>query len=173
MLMRRYNGNLPRPLWLRIAAWGYVGFALIALAPWQTWGWFHFEPIVIAPTSKTYLGPLRLIDILVIAALALGSTRFRTLADHSALRFLLVCGRNSLEVFSLGTILAMTGRLAFRTFGATPVTQVLINGVGLGMLIAMALVLEHKRRPSPATRISDAQPAVAVAGNSLANSPSA
>jgi hypothetical protein len=173
MLMRRYNGNLPRPPWLRVAAWGYVGFALIALAPWQIWGWVHFEPIVIAPTSKTYLGPLRLIDILAIAALALGSTQFRTLADHKALRVLLVCGRNSLEVFSLGTILAMTGRLAFRTFGVTPLTQVLINGVGLGLLIGLALVLERKRHPSAATHISDAQPAVAAAGNSLANSPSA
>jgi hypothetical protein len=24
LLMRRYDGNLPRPLWLRAAAWGYL-----------------------------------------------------------------------------------------------------------------------------------------------------
>ena len=45
VLLRRYNGNLPRPPWLRVIAWGYLGFALVAAAPWDTWGWSSFHPI--------------------------------------------------------------------------------------------------------------------------------
>jgi len=152
LLLRRYDGNLPHPLWLRAAAWGYLGFALIAVAPWETWGWFGFHPIVLDAPDKTVLAPLRLLNVLALAALALSSARFRTLAERPALRLLAVCGRNSLEVFVLATMLAMIFRLVFRTFGVTVTTQVLANGIGLALMIALALVLEHYRRPTAAKR---------------------
>jgi hypothetical protein len=145
LLLRRYDGNLPTLPWLRAAAWAYLGFALIAAAPWQEWGWATFQPIVLSP-DKTTLAPLRLINILAVAVIALSSSRFRTLAEGPALKFLLVCGRHSLEVFSLGTILALVCRLVFRTFGLTLLTQVLANGVGLGLMVALAFSLEHMRR---------------------------
>ncbi len=150
-LLRRYNGNLPTPPWLAALAWGYLAFALIAVAPWDGWGWSSLHPIPIEQPDKTVLAPLRLLNVLALAALALGSTRFRTLADQPAMRWLLVCGRNSLEVFSLGTILAMFFRLVFRTFGVTPTTQLLANGIGLGLMIAVAFVLEQRRRPTAAS----------------------
>ena len=121
VLLRRYDGNLPRPPWLRVVAWGYLGFALVAAAPWDTWGWSSFHPIVLDAPDKTVLAPLRLLDVLALAVLALSSIRFRILAELPALRLLVVCGRNSLEVFALGTMLAMICRLAFRTFGVTRV----------------------------------------------------
>jgi hypothetical protein len=147
VLLRRYDGNLPRPPWLRVVAWGYLGFALVAAAPWDTWGWSSLHPIVLDAPDKTVLAPLRLLDVLALAVLALSSIRFRILAELPALRLLVVCGRNSLEVFALGTMLAMICRLAFRTFGVTWVTQLLANGIGLGLMIALAVALEHMRRP--------------------------
>jgi hypothetical protein len=135
---------------LRIAAWGYLGFALIASAPWETWGWFGFHPIVIDAPDKTVLAPLRLLNVLALAVLALSSVRFREWSEWPALRFLVVCGRNSLEVFALGTVLALICRLAFRTFGVTLATQLLANGIGLGLMIALAMALENKRRPGGA-----------------------
>jgi hypothetical protein len=179
LLLRRYDGNLPRPLWLRAAAWGYLGFALLAVAPWENWGWFSFHPIGLEAPDKTVLAPLRLLNIVAIAALALSSTRFRALADRPALRFLVVCGRNSLEVFALGTMLAMISRLAFRTFGTTMTTQLLANGIGLGLMVALAMALERVRRPvavpaaagSRDVRPADGQRATAGGNNSFANAP--
>jgi hypothetical protein len=148
LVLRRYDGDLPRPLWLRAAAWGYLCFALIVTAPWQSWGWSNFHPIPLDPPDKTVLAPLRLLNVLAFVVLALGSARFRALSERPAMRFLLVCGRNSLEVFSLGTLLAMISRLVFRTFGMTLLTQFLANGIGLGLMIALAFVLERVRRPA-------------------------
>jgi hypothetical protein len=172
VLLRRTGGDLPRPLWLRMAAWGYLAFALIAAAPWQAWGWFDFRLILIEIPDKTTLAPLRLLDVLALMTLALGSTKFRALVQRPALWPLVVCGRHSLEVFSLSTVLAMLGHLVFRTYGVTVVTQVLVNGVGLALMIALAVALERRRRAAPATAPAahsrDAQPAVAIAENRLA-----
>ncbi len=151
LLLRRYEGNLPRPLWLRTAAWGYLGFALLAVAPWQNWGWLDFHPIPLDTPDKTVLAPLRLLDILAVAALALSSSWFRGLVERPALRFLVVCGRHSLEVFSLGTMLAMLSRLVFLTFGTSLTAQILANGFGLGLMVALAMVLERARHPVPKT----------------------
>ena len=152
LLLRRYGGNLPRPLWLRAAAWGYLGFALIVATPWETWGWFTLHPIVLGAPDKTVLAPLRLLNVLALAALALGSVRLRAFAQRPGAWLLVVCGRNSLEVFALGTVLAMIFRLTFRTFGVTLTTQLLANGIGLGLMVVLALALERVRRPSTAGR---------------------
>jgi hypothetical protein len=169
LLLRRHQGNLPQPLWLRIAAWAYLGFALVASTPWQTWGWADFQPISLATPDKTVLAPLRLLDVLALIVLALGSVRFRTLADHPVLRPLLVLGRNSLEVFALGTLLSIICRLAFLTFGVTLATQLLANGVGFGLMFGVAMALERWRRPGPAAKIRNANFAPALAKNRLAD----
>jgi hypothetical protein len=41
----------------------------------------------------------------------------------------------------------MLGHLIFRTYGVTVATQVLVNGVGLGLMIVLAVALERRRRP--------------------------
>ena len=156
-LLRRYDGNLPRPLWLRVAAWAYLGFALIAAAPWETWGWFTLHPIVPDTPDKTVLAPLRLVNVLAVVMLALGSARFRALAERPVPRLLVVCGRNSLEVFALGTVLAMIGQQIFRSYGDTTTIQLVANGIGVTLMIALALALERVRRPTTAPRTRDAR----------------
>ena len=153
LVMQQNDGDVPRPLWLRIACYGYLGFALIAAAPWAAWGLSDAHPIVVATPDKTLLSPVRLLNILALAIVALGSDRFRRLAEAPALRPLVVCGRNSLEVFSLGTMLAMLCRLTFRTVGITITTQVLANGIGIGLMLVLAYWLESVRRPPVAQRI--------------------
>jgi hypothetical protein len=148
LVMQQHDGDIPRPLWLRVACYAYLGFALIAVAPWAGWGLSDAHPVPIEAPDKTILAPLRLLNVMAIAILALGSDRFRRLADSPALRFLVVCGRNSLEVFSLGTLLAMLCRLTFRTVGMTMPTQILANGAGIGLMLALAYWLEQLRRPA-------------------------
>lgn len=159
VLLRRYDGNLPGPLSLRIVAWSYLGFALVAATPWILWGWSDYDLFGVVP-DKTTLAPLRLLNVLALATLALGSLRFRALSEWAGVRFVVVCGKHSLEVFALATILAMICRLAFRTFGVTLATQVLANGLGLGLMIGLALLLERGRRPAPASSVGAAKPLI-------------
>jgi len=163
-LLRRCGGDLPHPLWLRVAAWGYLGFALIAAAPWETWGWFSFHPIVLDAPDKTVLAPLRLVNVLAVIVLAFGSARFRALAERPVLLPLVVCGRHSLEVFSLATVLALIGQQIFRAFGDTVTMQLVTNGVGVALMIALAMALERVRRPTTVPRTRDArEPTAATA----------
>jgi hypothetical protein len=160
LLLRRYDGNLPATPWLRAAAWAYLGFALIVMAPWHVWGWFDVQPLPLGLPDKTTLAPLRLLNVMALAFLVFSSAQLRRLADQPALWFLAVCGRHSLEVFSLGTILAMLFRLVFRTFGVTLITQLAANGIGLGLMIALAMALDYRRRSETAQSSAERQPAL-------------
>jgi hypothetical protein len=146
ILIRRNDGNLPNAWWVRVVALACLGFAVLAAAPWATWGLLDWHPIVLDAPDKTVLAPLRLMNILALATLALGSEWFRRVAEHKALSCVVACGKHSLEVFSLGTVLAMVTRLSFLTFGMSFMTQALANGLGLGLMIALALVLERRRQ---------------------------
>lgn len=141
VLMRRYRGMLPRLSWLAALAWAYLAFALIAAAPWRRWGWSDFHPLTLG-TDKTNLSLLRILDILSLIYLAFASDVFRRIADNSRLSMILACGRHSLEIFSLGTLLALVGRLAFRTFGTGWGAQLVVNAVGLTILFGSALLLD-------------------------------
>lgn len=170
LILRRDGGNLPSSPSLRAAAWAYLGFALIVMAPWETWGWLDIRPLHVVLPDKTTLAPLRLLNVMALAFLVFSSAALRRLADRPALSFARICGRHSLEVFSLGTVLAMLFRLIFRTFGVTPLTQVAANGIGLGLMIALAMALERIRR-----RAKVVQPAHhrrTGAGKSVAEAPS-
>ncbi len=153
VMLRCNDGNLPSTPSLRLLAWAYLGFALIVTAPWEAWGWSNIRPLPIGLPDKTTLAPLRLLDVLALAFLVFSSARLRCVAERPALRFLLVCGRHSLEVFSLGTILAMVFRLIFRTFGVTLTTQLIANVVGLGLMIGLAIVLEYARHRGAAPKV--------------------
>ena len=154
--LRHFGGDLRVPRCLRIAAWGYLGFALIVAAPWQTWGWSNFNPIALGVPDRTVLAPLRLVNVLAVAALAFSSARFRAVAQQPVLTLLVACGRHSLEVFSLATVLAMIGKEIFRAFGETVMLQLVTSGIGVALMIALAVALEHIRRPIKTPRARDA-----------------
>jgi hypothetical protein len=141
-MMGYFGNSLPGKRWLIWVCGGYLIFALLASAPWSTWGWSDFRPLVVVPTDKTNLAPLRLLDILALVYLALSSSRFGKLASYRWLGGITACGRHSLEVFSLSTLLGLTGRLLFIAFGTTWEMQLAINGVGIGLLLAMAKLCE-------------------------------
>ena len=151
MVMRRRGGELPRVGALRLAAWAYLLFALIATEPWRLWGLADFEIIRVPMAEKTVLAPLRLLDILAFVYLALTSTRLRALADRPLVLPIIACGKHSLEVFAVGTLLSLIGRLLFETFGTPLSLQILVNGVGLGVLFWVGHALEAGRFAPQAT----------------------
>lgn len=139
-----HGGDLPRAAPLRLAAAVTLGFALLAAAPWTNWGidWrlFDLDP------DKTTLAPLRLINALAFFYVLMSAPWFSRLVRLGWLRFVEVCGRHSLEVFSIGTFFSLIGRLMFRSFGTSPGMQLLVNGAGFAGMIGLALLLDRSRR---------------------------
>jgi hypothetical protein len=103
------------------------------------------RPIAFAPPDKTNLAPLRLLDILALAYLLFSSPRVRTLAGAHLFRPLDVCGRHSLEVFSIGCVAALFGRLLFRTYGPGPALQIGVNVIGFLAMWLVAVYLNKRQ----------------------------
>jgi hypothetical protein len=59
------------------------------------------------------------------------------LAGSHLLRPIDVCGRHSLEVFAIGCVAALFGRLVFRTYGAGVASQIGVNARGGGALVVI------------------------------------
>jgi len=148
---QRHGRTLPRNRWAVWACAAYVGFALLATAPWANWG-LDWRPIDIATPDKTALAPLRLINVLTLVYLLMTAPAFDRLARGRWFGFMALCGRHSLEVFATGTLLSLLGRLLFRTFGTGWELQLLVNGVGFALMIAVAQMMER-----PRTRIAPAR----------------
>ena len=129
--------------WINWVAWlciAYLSFAFLESAPWAEWNLPDLRPITLATPDKTLLAPLRLLDVLSLAYLLLSSDRLRMLAGRWFFRPLEICGRHSLEVFAVGCIAALLGRLLFRTYGAGIEAQIAINVVGIAMMCIVAPV---------------------------------
>ena len=146
--LRTHDGELPHWRPLTVASWLYLGISLLLAAPWTAWGLPDLRLASFDPPDKTALAPVRLLDILAIMYLALGSPRLRRFAQHAWAMPLVACGKHSLEVFALGTLAALVFRLLFHDFGPVWPLQVLVNVVGVGVMVALALWLEHNRDAS-------------------------
>jgi hypothetical protein len=146
MALRAGDGELPRRPLLTAAAWAYIAAALVLAAPWTAWGLSDFRVLSFPPPDKTALSPLRLLDILALAYLALGSRPLRRIAAHPWAQPVVACGRHSLEVFAFATLLALVFRLLFHMFGPLWPLQVAVNVLGLGAMLALGVALERRGR---------------------------
>jgi hypothetical protein len=142
LLTAAHNGRVPRVRWVAWICAAYLAFAFFESAPWADWHLPDLRPFALAPPDKTQLSALRLLDILSLAYLLLSSGWLRALAARRVLHPLEACGRHSLEVFAVGCIAALFGRLLFRTYGIGLETQIEINVVGIALMCVVALCLE-------------------------------
>ena len=141
----------PRPLVALCLA--YALGAFLVLDAWKLWpqplpGEFYgTSPLlgIFGNEPKTFVSPWRLLNVLAIVYPVLTSARMTRVARLAALRPVVVCGRHSLPVFALGCVLALLGRLIFLTAGVTVWAQLVVNGVGLGAMVALGLLLEGRR----------------------------
>jgi hypothetical protein len=145
MLLARYDGQLPRLRWLAWLCGGYLIFALVETVPWTDWNMWDLRPIALPWPDKTNLTPLRLLDILALAYLLFSSERVRAICASPLLRPVDVCGRHSLEVFSIGCVAALFGRLIFRTFGPDLVAQIAVNAIGFAAMWLVAVYLDRRQ----------------------------
>jgi hypothetical protein len=145
MLLARSGGEFPRLRWLAWLCGGYLIFALLETVPWTDWHLWDLRPIVLPGPDKTSLAPLRLIHILALTYLLFSSVRVRAISASPLLRPLDVCGRHSLEVFSIGCVAALFGRLIFRTYGAGLLAQIGVNAIGFAAMWLVAIYLDHRQ----------------------------
>ncbi|TXM95920.1 OpgC domain-containing protein [Methylobacterium sp. WL103] len=148
--IRGGDGLLPRRAWLRAACWLMLAVSLLQAAPWSAWNLPDLSLVAMAPPDKGHVAPLRLLHILAVIYLLFGSPRVYALTSSPRLRWLELCGRHSLEVFALGCLAALIGRISYRTFGPTWPLQVGVNVAGLAAMIALAWFLDRRARLSAA-----------------------
>ncbi|MFT8590910.1 MAG: OpgC domain-containing protein [Acetobacter orientalis] len=125
----------------------YLMFSAVQAFPWAQWHLPDMRPFgqMMTP-EKSWLSPLRLLDVMAIFYLVQSSTKARAWAAHSASGQILArVGRHSLEIFVVGTLLDLYARLVFNTFGDGLFLQVLINVTGLAILFALAAWLDKRR----------------------------
>ena len=145
MLATAHGGSLPQakwPIWLCAA---YLGFAFLQSAPWADWHLPSLRPFDMEAPDKTQLAAVRILNILALAYLLLSSPALRAFAGRAFLRPLDACGRHSLEVFAVGCICSLFGRLLFRTYGSGLEMQIAVNMVGLATMFLVGLGLERRR----------------------------
>jgi hypothetical protein len=144
---RRGALSCSRPL-LWIAA-GYVLFAFLVAAPWTQvpglQGTYLIPRELLGPMDKSYLSPWRLTHVLALGYLAffLLSPQSRGLARAWAMG-IGRCGRYSLEIFCLGTMLSFAGWVVFAEAGDGFVLQILVNLLGIGTLWGTAWALAQR-----------------------------
>ncbi|WP_173582341.1 OpgC family protein [Acetobacter musti] len=146
----RHNGDLPAFPWLKIACGLYLTFSLVEAFPWAQWGLPVIAPLAVPSPDKSTLAPLRLLDVMAIFYLVQSSPLARRFSETRLGQALALCGRHSLEVFTVGTILDLFGRLIFTTFGDAWPFQIVINVTGLAILYGVTVVYERKRNEARA-----------------------
>lgn len=135
-------------LWL---AAGYVAFAFVMAAPWtQIPGLEQMRLVprdLLGTMDKSYLSPWRLAHVVALGYLAMTllSPQSPWLSRAWA-RGVARCGRHSLEIFCLGTVLSFTGWVVLAEAGAGYIPQALVNSIGIGLLWGTAWALAQRAR---------------------------
>jgi hypothetical protein len=168
----RVTGKWPFPSapWIgQVAIVLAAAIAIINFSWTLHWIWDPFPPILAKQLwsyslDKTNLAPLRLISFLILAIATVHVVRpeARFLRQRWA-RPVLICGQQSLYIFCLGIVLSVLGHFLLAEFSGGFFMQVSVNLVGIGTMIAVALLLNwfknaSRRPPRPAPASVSAVP---------------
>jgi len=148
---------LPRSRWMAAGAALYALFALIVVAPWVKLpgleDWRLVPGDLLAPMDKSGLSPWRLAHILAVAYLAaLFIKPTAAWLGHAWSRGVIACGRSSLDIFTLGTILCFVGLFLMLEAGRDLWIQIAVNAGGIALMVAVATwLLRRKAKLIPST----------------------
>lgn len=94
------------------------------------------------PNDKSNLEPHRLLHMVIVAAFtaALIPRSFKYL-ESRWLKPAVLCGRKSLEVFALGTMLSYLAYFYFQIISGSLLSQVLISSLGIGIMCLFAYMI--------------------------------
>ncbi len=128
----------------------YVGFAFLVAAPWTDIPALAntslFSEGLLPPVDKTNLSLLRLLNVLAQAWLVAALLpRTSPLLDAAPARLMALMGRNSLEVFALGTVLSIAGTVILKETGYAFGVQAAYTLAGVAVMAAQAGLIEWWR----------------------------
>lgn len=143
------------------AAIGFAAFALLAAAPWDLneTGTMLFN-LQLWPAEKTFLAPLRFLNVLALTYLFAFFVPARaSIFESRWFAPLLCCGRNSLPVYAAGVVLSCAGYVAITEAQGTPLVHLAVNLVGAASLFLLAAALDRyyrvaRLRPLPMPAVS-------------------
>jgi len=146
-LARTAPARLPWNRGLLWVALGFIGFGVVAAAPWNLTGMVYFQPpFYLWPADKTFLAPLRLAH--VVALFYVFAFFVRPQAPLLRARIaapLLWAGRHSLPVYAVGVVLSCAGYVAVTESAGAPLVHAAVNLLGIAILLALATILEWHR----------------------------
>lgn len=135
--------DAPAVLYLLFALFVVLGWSFPALArhvPHKLGNWIY-------PIDKTALDPLRLIHFLCLAYLA---TRFvgreSPVVRFKIFRPMEACGRHSLEIFCLGTILSLMATIFIDRTNGSLAFHLAVTMIGITVMTLTALYLDWYQR---------------------------
>ncbi|TWA72761.1 hypothetical protein FBZ82_102362 [Azospirillum brasilense] len=159
-------------LWL---AGAYLFASLLLVISWQVAPMAALMPMWLAeilyPISKTDLDLLRLAHFCALAYVVLQIARF----DSAWLRWpalapVILCGRQSLQVFCLGIFLSFAGQTVLNHWSASLLAQFSVTLAGIAVMVAAARVLtwyqsvgRPPRQPASAPPAAPAAPLASAA----------
>ena len=131
----------------------FVAFGVIINISWTLHGLLDSFPALglrlLWPVDKSNLAIVRFLNFLALAHLA---SRFiprqAQFFSRYPARFAVLCGRQSLEVFCLGILLATLSRFILTDVWTGIVAQLVLSVAGLAIMIACAACLRWYRRAS-------------------------
>jgi hypothetical protein len=160
-LAHRRGVSVPRSRWLLTAAAAYLAFGCAMTAPWTQLPGLEevFLPIdLTGPISKQSLSLWRLANILAFAYVsAVLIPASASWLKHPCFGWVINLGRNALDVFCAGTVLALVGFVILVEVDRGIVAQAAVN---LGGLVTMGLIAwragERRRRQRAAASVDGA-----------------
>ena len=129
-----------------------IGGVIVALGLLGTYLQFYPDPLnapqpaLFFVADKTFLTPLRLIHVLGVAAFVGGSFVLVYKYVRPMARFFSMLGRNSLNVFCVGSLLSLSAQSARFALGSSLWVDVLVVLIGLLLMSATAWVSEWRAR---------------------------
>jgi hypothetical protein len=121
----------------------------------------ELSPFVV---DKTNLAPLRLLSFFALAITTAHFVRHNNgLQRHAAARLIIRCGQHSLQVFCLGILLSVLGRILLTSFHDGILMQLVIDLAGIVLMVGIAELLTWYSSENPrrldAVIVGDANPA--------------
>jgi hypothetical protein len=165
VLARRVEAR-PR-IEVALPAAAYVLFAFIVAAPWVPISWLPSEPLlsrdIVGPMSKNDLSAWRFLHVLALAYLvAVMVPKNAPWLKKQWAHVLELCGKNSLEIFSLGTLLSFLGWIALVQLGSSQMTVLAVNVTGIAIMSVTAWQLSKIRSSHPVPQARQAAPVLAA-----------
>ncbi|MCJ2013314.1 OpgC family protein [Methylobacterium sp. J-076] len=144
--VRGGNGFLPRYPVLTALAAAYLAFSFFQGGSWGEWGLHDLRPLAMEPPDKGHVAPLRLVNILALAYLLFSTPTLLALSRRPFLRAAEACGKHSLEIFAVGCLAALFGRILYRTFEPLWWLQAVVNLSGLALMLGLGLLLDDRAK---------------------------